>query len=195
MLTISWPLYPPSFIKDSQNSSCCHQVGTTAQPSWDEHSISVSKLHKRCLSKQKICKVCKFDCCLWNDTKWNDHYRLYDPSDKCPVGLTCLLRHVPIVFPNWSRNSTGYQLSLFGVNQTWAMLDVLTSPLNNHRLLRRQTLLPVSTLFSKQPATARSEWVVRGRMGVVGVSLHPCSAAWTVFLNFYLQWLGPVKMQ
>lgn len=37
---------------------------------------------------KKKSKVCKFDRCLWSDTKWNEPYLLYDPPDMCSAGLT-----------------------------------------------------------------------------------------------------------
>lgn len=97
--------------------------------------------------------------------------RLHDLSD-ASLELVChACWDMWPLFPGWSLNSASYQLDPVSMNEMQVMFD--TFPLNNPSLLGHQTLLPMSTLFSKQPATARSEWALRGRIRGGGACRSP----------------------
>ena len=75
------------------------------------------------------------------------------------------------------------------------MLEVLTSLLNNHKLLRPQSLLPVCLHCSVN--NPQKIWMgCKKQEGVAGVNLHPePSSNGSFFLKFDVQGLGPVKTQ
>lgn len=137
---------------------------------------------------------------------WHKAPVIWSVWHKSGVSLSCLPRHVSQqgergAIVSWlitEQHRVSTHQSIRSVwTRMWVTLHFLTSLQNNHRLLRCQRLLPMSTMFSKQPATARFEWAVRGRM-VMGEwcqSPHPSSPPLTVFLKFYVYGLGPVKKQ
>lgn len=62
-----------------------------------------------------------------------------------------------------SENVSHIRCSHFPSKQSWAV-----------KMLRCQSLLQMLLLLSKQPATSRSEWAIRGRMVMGGVlSIYP----------------------
>lgn len=62
---------------------------------------------------------------------------------------------------------TAQAIDSVNMNKMWATLDALTALLNNRGLLRHQRLLPMSTLFSKQPANCQSSMGLKRQDGVV----------------------------